>query len=240
MLSSLLPTQDSTSPRRRATSMKQLYRTSSGHSFKKNSTLSLKRQSHVFNEEPQSSFLAMFQFEKKRSKVPDDADQAMALLDEQIAKIRGDLETMRVEGKAMVRRVADVNARLDSVASSTSSRHNSLNSFEVVTEGDVNTTTTLGEKKLGSTSSLPVCDSKRDSGFVFDAAFEVDTRSISIPNNLAFKIQPKKAHSTTALDFIKNNLYENNGEKLKAESIDRLSCYSDSAILSIRGFSHPH
>lgn len=215
---------------RRATSLKLIHRTGSGSNLKKNSTLSLKRNSHNFTDEP------LFHSEKKRLGGKAQLEDPEAMLDAQIAKIRGDLDIMRVEHRTMAARVHVVRCRLDSVASSdTSSRNNSTDSLEMICEsGDGMEREDPSADKSSSTNSL---NFKRDSGYVFDPVFEIDNRKITIPNNaVSLSSLPKKARSTSALDFIKNNLYEDEGEHLKATSCDRISCYSDSAILTIRGF----
>jgi hypothetical protein len=181
----------------------------------------------------QTSWLSIFQFERKRSKVPDSAEQAMAMLDAQIAQIRGDLESMKMENIAMVARVQAVSTSIDKVAIKTK-----VESLTMISEDEMTT-------KNVSTSSdeLNLLDSKRDSGCALDMEFETDCRKISIPNNLLSSTkQSSKTRSTSAIDFIKNDLTDSSSERdyrLKATSCDRLSCYSDSALLSLRGFRHP-
>ena len=197
-------------------------------------SLTLNKRSSNF-EGHQSASLFSFFSDKKRNRIPEDPEQAMALLDDQIAKIRSDLEAMRTEDKSIGVRVAKVTAAVDAVTGSTCpSTNTSLD--------DIQEDVDVGTKTIGgSTSSLPTCDSKRDSGFVFDPKFEmIDPQKYCIPNNLVTLNPTKKSRSTTAVDFIKNNLHEDNGEHLKATSVDRLSCYSDSALLSIPGLRYPH
>ena len=225
MLSTLFQGQDG-SIRRRATSMKQFRNVGTVEhqlSIKKSATLS-KRNS--VESDHHSSLLNLF-FDKRRSStVPDDPELAMALLDNKIAKIRGDLEAMKMEDRTMGQRVANVTAAVNKAASKQISPSNSLESIK---EGEA------PDSHLGSTTSLPLCDSKRDSGFIYDPAFEmIDPQKYCVPNNLVFTETTKKAYSTSDLNFIKNDFHGDNGDRLKARSIDRLSCYSDSALLAYR------
>ena len=226
---------ESSSTKRRATSMKQvsgnLHKAQSISSFK---SLSLKRDSRSDNGHYSSttSLLSFISGERRKSTKALSEDQlAETALDAQLAKIRGELEAMRREGQAIAVRVQDISARTEHVVSSR------CNSLEMVSEVEPST---CQVKSSLSSDSLHECDSKRDSGFVFDPVFEADTRKISLPNNLICCTSFKKARSTTALDsFIRNDLYDDSNQSLKATSCDRLSCFSDSAILSIRGFRHP-
>lgn len=219
--------------KRRAASMKQLRPSHERHQFKKSFTMN-KRSSHMI-EEHQGSSSSLFSLfsDKKKSKASANPDAFMDSLDEQIAKIRGTLETMKMEDKCIGERVARVTAAID--AASESSNSSSLCSLE-------SPSSTQNTKDLSSSvTSLPTSDSKRDSGFVFDLKFElVDSpKYCCLPNNMAPVKQAKKSKSTSAIDFIRNDLQEvDSCRRLKATSIDRLSCYSDSALLSVPGLRY--
>ena len=236
-MSSVRSYQDS-SIRRRAASMKhsKTQRQQDTSQLKKAFTLN-KRSSHILEGSSTSqTFFSVFA-DKKKSKIPEDPEVAMDLLDQQIARIRGELSAMKVEGKCMVERVAKVTAAVD--AAVTDSRCNSTSSSLESVEGRIECTKSLG----GSTSSLPAsCGSKlRDSGFVYDPNFEMcdpQKYGSGLPNNFAQFNLPKKTRSATAIDFIKNDLREESCQRLKATSIDRLSCYSDSVLLSIPGLRY--
>uniref|UniRef100_A0A1X7UHP8 Uncharacterized protein n=1 Tax=Amphimedon queenslandica TaxID=400682 RepID=A0A1X7UHP8_AMPQE len=206
--------------KRRSSSVKHLQRTGSAGSVKKYSTLSHQAQ-RTTEENLSGSLLSFFEKRRASSRVPDNPEEAMARLDEQINAIRGNLVALSVERETLTARVSLVRSRLDSISSTDSnSRMDSTDINEELVE--------IKEKSFSEESF------KRDSGFVFDPEFEVDSRKISIPNNTtALPVLSKKARSTTALDFIKNDLYSNEGKKLKSTSIDRLSCYSDSAVLGL-------
>ena len=216
--------------KKRPSSVKHLQRTGSAGSVKKYSTLSHQTQARSSEENLSGSLLSFFEKRRASSKVPDDPEEAMARLDAQINAIRGNLVAMSLERETLTARVSMVRSRLDSISSTESeSRQGSV---------DIN------EELVGlkETSSLTEESFKRDSGFVFDPDFEADNRKISPPNNMTCSPSlSRKARSTTALDFIKNDLYSNEGKKLKSTSIDRLSCYSDSAVLGLmRGARHYH
>lgn len=227
-MSAVLMNQE-TAMRRRAASMKQFKpHATPDRQVKKTFTLN-KRSSQI--EGTQSNFFSIFA-DKKRSKITEDPELAMDLLDQQIAKIRSTLDTMRMEDKSIGERVARVTAAVD--AATTTSRNPSISSsLEKIQERTCESSTKT--PLSGSTSSLSTCDSKRDSGFVYDPNFEMcDPQKNCMPNNC--RLSPsKKARSTSAIDFIKNNLHEDCGQRLKATSVDRLSCYSDSALLAIPG-----
>ena len=215
--------------KRRSSSVKQLQRTGSAGTVKKYSTLNPQLQGKGSEENLSGSLLSFFEKRRNSSKVSDDPEEAMARLDAQINAIRGNLVAMSLERESLTARVTMVRSRLDSM-SSTDSRRGSM---DVIEETGLSTSKEL---------SLSEESFKRDSGFIFDPEFEADNRKISIPNNLTSSSSlSKKTRSTTALDFIKNDLYSDEGRKLKATSVDRLSCFSDSALLGlIRGARHYH
>ncbi len=222
---------------RRAASMKQYKTQGILDNNKKSSTMSSKRYSHIIertsSQSSASSFWPAFG-DKKKSRLPEDPEVAMDLLDQQIARIRSELNDMRLEGKCMGERVAKVTAAVDAVTDSSSS--STTSTCSIVEEQ------TLSKSLGGSTSSLPTCNSKlRDSGFVYDPSFEMcDPQKYGscLPNNSVQFNSSKKAHSTSSIDFIHNNLNDDDCCRLKATSIDRLSCYSDSALLSIPGLRY--
>ena len=213
--------------KRRSSSVKNLQRIGSAGTVKKYSTLN--PQLKGSEENLSGSLLSFFEKRRNSSKAPEDPEETMAKLDAQISAIRGNLVAMSLERESLTARVTMVRSRLDSMSSDDSRR----GSMDVIQETG---------RSIKETSSLSLSEEsfKRDSGFVFDPEFEADNRKISIPNNLTCSSSlPKKARSTTALDFIKNDLYSDEGKKLKATSVDRLSCFSDSALLGlIRGARH--
>ena len=176
--------------------------------------------SFISGERRKSTFISGER--RKSTKALSEDQLAETALDVQLAKIRGELEAMRREGQAIAVRVQDISAQTEHVVS---------NSMEMIcTDVEPSPTCQAVKFAIGSCDSLQKCDSKRDSGFVFDPVFEADTRKISLPNNLICCTRSnKKTRSTTALDFIRNDLCSN--QSLKATSCDRLSCFSDSAIL---------
>ena len=214
--------QEMSSNRRRSNSatLKSIYRTSSAGSVKKYSTLN-PQESVKNNQEPVTGILAFFEKKRFSTKPSEDPEEELARLDAQIKQIRGNLEAMSMERENLTARVTEVRTRVDSI-SSTDSRQDSIEAKTIPTS------------PLSSSTTLSDDSFKRDSGYVFDPEFEVDNRKITIPNNsVSLSSLPKKARSTTALDFIRNDLYQDDGKALKATSIDRISCYSDSALLGL-------
>lgn len=162
-------------------------------------------------------------------------EAAMARLDAEFASVRGDLSSMRREGQSLEQRVAEV---CSSVTEMEQMQEPALDSIaeddcesieEEVEETEQEEIMTFS--KFTSTVSLPT--SKRDSGFCTDPAFEmIDPDKYCQLNNTVCKSSiAKKFRSTTAIDFIKNNLNEDNGVRTRRfKSCDRLSCCSDSAL----------
>lgn len=161
----------------------------------------------------------------------------MARLDEEISRIRSDLSSMRLEGQSMEHRVAGVTATVEEMVDRHQPVASSRLSLEAIAESDCESieeeeaqAVRMFAKCYRSTVSLPT--SNRDSGIGTDPAFEMtDPQKYCVLNNFYYpSSNQKKTRSTTAIDFIRNNLHEDNGRRLKATSCDRLSCYSDSAL----------
>ena len=183
---------------------------------------------------------------RRKSPERDSYEAAMARLDEEISRIRSDLSSLRTEGKTMEQRVAGVTVTVEqmvdkhqpvasnnrlSLGAIAESDCESLEEEEEVEEEETEVEPNrLRSKFYRSTASLPC--SHRDSGIGTDPAFEMtDPEKYCLLNNFIYpSSNQKKTRSTTAIDFIKNDLHEDSGRRLKATSFDRLSCVSDSAL----------
>ena len=228
--------------------------TSDRNPLSKNNTLPSnraagKRFSQAFGEEAKQYIVG----KKKRDSLFDSSD-AMAQLEAKLALIRGDLESLRIQGRDMSERVAVVTASVQAAGgrheiatlneddsdedttprAEVASNCGSRLSLEVISESDCEEQAQQSFKKF-SMSSLGD-HSKRDSGIdCSDPAFEMmDPVKYCALNNLFSRSSehPKKTRSTTSLEFIKNNLHDDAADRLKATSCDRLSCFSDSALLT--------
>ena len=182
------------------------------------------------------SIMTIFQDWRKGSD-RDSHEDALARLSEELDRIRGDLSSLRMEGRSIEQRVANVTADVeDFVALEQPAQQDRRQSLEVIEESDdesleyVEETTKLRSKCGFSCASLPV--SNRDSGYITDPAFEMtDPRKYCILNNSpSHSTMQKKTRSTSAIDFIRNDLHDDRRTHLKATSYDRLSCLSDSAL----------
>lgn len=212
------------------------------------SKMGLKKYSQNFGEETKQLLIG----KRKGASVQFDSSDAMAQLEAKLALIRGDLESLQIQGRDMSQRVAVVTAGVQSVSgrheeattseddcteettprasTSCSLSSSSRLSLEAISESDCEADCV---KKFSVTS---LHNSNRDSGIdCSDPAFEMmDPGKYCSLNNLSphCSQHPKKARSTSSLVFIKNNLHDDAADRLKATSYDRLSCFSDSALLT--------
>ena len=202
-----------------------------GRNYNDIKTKSLPKNSTAPKPETRS-IMAIFSGWRKGSK-RDSHEDALARLTEELDSIRGNLSSLRTEGRAIEQRVASVTAEVDEIVFQEQEKRQSL---EVIAESDCESQedeeeveTSQIRSKYTSTVSLPL--SNGDSGYITDPAFEMtDPQKYCLLNNSKLPSAAQKTRSTSAIDFIKNDLHDDRRTHLKATSYDRLSCLSDSAL----------
>ena len=163
----------------------------------------------------------------------DSHEDALARLTEELDSIRDNLSSLRTEGRAIEQRVASVTAEVDEIVFQEQEKRQSL---EVIAESDCESQEDEEEVETSQirskyTSTISLSLSNRDSGYITDPAFEMtDPQKYCLLNNSKLPSAAQKTRSTSAIDFIKNDLHDDRRTHLKATSYDRLSCLSDSAL----------
>lgn len=235
-----IPITDSFRPRASTLGMEFLSRRMSGGRSHEKVSKSRSLPKSNSSSKTESRSIMTFFHDWRKGPERDSHEAMMARLEDEFARIRSDLSSLRTEGQNMEQRVADVTATVDQMVHREHPvEANKRQSLEIIAESDcesleeeaeeVAETSRMLSKCCYSTTSLPA--SRRDSGYITDPAFEMgDPDKYCQPNNtIPSSSMQKKARSTTAIDFIRNNLYEDDSH-LKATSYDRLSCFSDSAL----------